>query len=155
MNSEANSVCIVPLVILENSANNTSTIYASGTSAKVSINANTTPITYNYSLNIVNNNASSWEVRLEYFNYSNIERINTTIVLHDNFTSKEQITVSNGSINQTNNYYNLTDDATIHVGVMNLVENPSEGTTILHVYLKIKTPNTTNYTLYIITFEFT
>lgn len=153
--SQHQTVVKSPLVILEHGANQTSTLYTNKTSSKISINANTTSLTYNYSLNIANNNASLWQVRLEYFNYTNIGRINNTIIFHNNSTSSEQITISGGNINQTNNYYNLTSNATIHIGVMNLVENSSVGTTILHVYLRIKTPDTTTYTFYIITLEFT
>jgi hypothetical protein len=155
MNLKSNLSCVTPLVILEDGANNISTVYTNNTSAKISINATYTPSTYNHSLDIVNNNSSLWEVRLEYFNYTNIEHINSTIVLHNNPTSSEQFTISGGNINQTNNYYNLTSNATIHIGIMDLVENSSGETTILHVYLKIKTLNTTTYTLYVITFEFT
>lgn len=154
MNLKSDLSCVTPLVILKDGANNTSTVYTNNTSAKISINATSTPSTYNYSLDIVNNNASLWEVRLEYFDYTNIDRVNTTIILHNNSTSSGQITISGGNISQTSNYYNLTTTATIHIGVMNLVENFS-GTTILRVYLRIKTPNTTTYTLYIVTFEFT
>jgi len=154
INLESNIVCVVPLVVLEDGANNISTIYAYSTSAKVSINASTTSLTYNYSLNIVNNDASLWEVRLEYFNYTNINCTNATIILHDNATSSQQITLSGGNISQTKQYYNLTSNFKIHIGVQNLVKN-FPGTTLLHVYLRIKTPNTTTYTLYIVTFEFT
>lgn len=155
MNVNSNINCISPQVILENGANQTSTIYSNNTSAKISINANSTSLDYNYSLNIVNNIASLWEVRLEYYEYVNITRANATIILHNNLTSSEQIIISGGNISQTNNYYNLTGNATIHIGVVNLVENSSVGQTILHVHLRIKNPNTTTYTLYIITFEFT
>lgn len=155
MNLNSCIYCITPLVILENGANQTSTVYVNNTSAKISVNANSTSSTYNYSLNIVNNNASLWEVRLEYFDYTNISHVNTTIILHNNSTSSEQIAISGGNISQTNNYYDLTSNATIHIGIMNLVENSSEETTILHVHLRIETPSTTAYTLYIITFEFT
>lgn len=155
MNLDSNIGCETPLVTLENGTDQISTIYTNNTSAKISVNATLTSSTYNYSLNIVNNNASFWEVRLEYFNYTNISRVNTTIILHNNSTSSEQITISGGNVNQSNNYYNLTSEVTIHIGVMNLIENLSEGTTILHVYLRIKAPNTTTYTLYIIMFEFT
>ena len=155
MNLNSNINCISPQVILDNGANQTSTIYSNNTSAKISINANSTSLDYNYSLNIVNNIASLWEVRLEYYEYVNITRANATIILHNNLTSSEQIIISGGNISQTNNYYNLTSNATIHIGVVNLVENSSVGQTILHVHLRIKNPNTTTYTLYIITFEFT
>jgi hypothetical protein len=141
-----------PLVILENGGNGTSTVYANSTNAKISINATSTQSTYNYSLDIVNNDANSWEVRLESLDSTNISRINTTIILHSNSTSSEQITVNSGSLSQSNNYYELAGSTTIRIGVMNLVEN-SEGTTILNVCLRIRTPNTTTYTLYTIMFE--
>lgn len=155
MNVNSNLNCISPQVILENGANQTSTIYSNNTSAKISINANSTSLDYNYSLNIVNKVASLWEVRLEYYEYVNITRANATIILHNNSTSSEQITISGGNISQTNNYYNLASNATIHIGVVNLVENSSVGKTILYVYLRIKNPSTTIYSLYLITFEFT
>jgi len=154
MSLNSNNACDTPLVILKNGLNNTSIIYSNNTSAKISINGNATTLTYNYSLNIVNNNASSWQVRLEYFNYTNIDRVNATIILHDNSTSSEQITLNGGNLSQTGIYSDLASNATLHIGVINLVEN-SSGTTILHVYLRIKTPNITTYTLYMITFEFT
>jgi len=154
MNLNSSTDCVTPSVILENGANATSTVYENNTNAKISIDATSTQSTYNYSLDIVNKNASLWEVRLEYFDYTNISRVNTTIILHNNSTLSEQITISGGSINQSNNYYDLTSDTSIHIGIMNLVENSSEGTTILNAHLRIKTPDTTTYTLYIITFEF-
>lgn len=155
MNLDFNISCETALVTLENGTDQISTIYANNTSAKISVNATPTSSTYNYSLNIVNNNASLWGVRLEYFDPININRVNTTIILHNNSTSSEQITITGGNINQTNNYYNSTSNATIHIGIIDLVENSPEQTTILQTYLRIKTPNTTTYTLYIITFEFT
>jgi hypothetical protein len=142
-----------PLVILKNGGNGTGTVYANSTNAKISINATSTQLTYNYSLDIVNNDASSWEVRLERLDSTNIDRINTTIILQNDSTSSEQITVNNGSLSQSNNYYELASNTTIHIGVMNLVRD-SEGTTILNVFLRIRTPNTTTYTLYTIMFEF-
>jgi len=143
-----------PLVILQNGTDNVSIIYMNDTSAKISINANETPSTYNYSLNIVNNNASLWEVKLEYFNYTDINCVNATIIIHNNSTSSTQIELSGGNITQYNDYYNLTSNTTIHIRVQNLVRNSSE-TTLLHVYLRIRIPNTTTYASYIITFEFT
>lgn len=154
MNLDSDISCIVPLVVLEDGVNNTSTIYTNKTSAKITINATSTPSTYNYSLNIVNNGEDLKEVRLECFDFTNVSRVNATILLHNNATSSNQITISGGTVNQTNEYYDLAGNATIHLGVQNLVES-EEGTTILKVYLRIKTPNTSTYTLYIITFEFT
>ena len=153
MNLESNIQCIVPLVVLEESAYNASTIYTNSTSAKITMNATSTPSTYNYSLNIVNNGANLEEVRLECFSSENVSRVNATMLLHDNATSSIQITISGGTLNQTNEYYNLSGNATIHLGVQNLVGS-EDGATILHVYLRIKTLSTSTYTLYIITFEF-
>ncbi len=146
--------CVTPLVILENGTNNVSIIYMNDTSAKISIDATPAPSTYNYSLNITNNNASLWEVRLEYSNYTGLNYTNSTIILHNDTTSLWQIEIEGENITQNNTYYNLTNTSTIYVGVQNLVEN-SPGTTVLHTCLRIKTPNTTIYTLYTITFEFT
>jgi hypothetical protein len=148
------SSCITPLVTLESGADQTSAIYAHNTSAKITINATSNQSTYNYSLNIVNNDVSPWEVKLECFNYTDINQVNTTIALHNNANSCEQITINGGTINQTDQYYGLAANATIYLGIIDLIEG-SEQTTILQVYLRIKTPNITTYTLYIITFEFT
>lgn len=151
----SNFSCESPTVILEHGANQTDTVYENSTSAKITIDATSSSLTYNYSLNIRNNNTSLLEIKLEYFEFTNASRVNTTIVLHDNYTSSEQITLNNGGLSQTGNYYDLTSNSTIHVGVMNLVENSSEGATILQVHLRMRIPNTMTETLYIITFEFT
>lgn len=119
------------------------------------MNATSTQETHNYSLNIVNNNSGLWKVKLGNPSYSNINRVNATIILHDNSTSEEQLTIYGGNITQTDAYYDLQDSATIHLGVMNLIENSSEQTTVLQVYLRMESPNSTVYTLYVITFEFT
>jgi hypothetical protein len=101
----------------------------------------------------VNNNASHWEVKLEYDDCIDIIHVNTTIVLHNNISSLWQIKIEGGIKRQNDTYYDLADNATIHIGVQNLV-GISSGTTILHTYLRIKTPNKTTYALYEITFEF-
>jgi len=154
LNLKSNIECIVPLVVLEDGVNNTSTIYTNSTSARINIDAISTPSTFNYSLNIVNNGANIEEVRLECFGSENVDLVNATMLLHDNVTSSTQITISGGTVNQTNEYYNLTGNATIHLGIQDLVES-EEGSTILHVYLRIKTLNTSIHDRYVITFEFT
>jgi len=154
LNLKSNIECIVPLVVLEDGVNNTSTIYTNSTSARITIDAISTPSTFNYSLNTVNNGANIEEVRLECFGSENVGRVNATMLLHDNVTSSTQITISGGTVNQTNEYYNLTGNATIHLGIQDLVES-EEGSTILHVYLRIKTFNTSIHDRYVITFEFT
>jgi len=148
--------CYTPQIILEKGLNNTSTIYSNGTSAKISIDANANTLTYNYSLNIVNTDIDTWQVRLEYFKCLNISKVNATINLHDNSTSKWQITFNGGNISQNEDYFILASTATMHIGIANLIENSSPlEKTIISTYLRIKTPNTSIYTLYVITFEFT
>jgi hypothetical protein len=154
MNLNSNFSCETPLVILGDGTDQKSTVYANNTSAKITIDATSNASTYNYSLNIVNNYSSLWDVRLECFDYVNVSRVNTTIVLHDNSTLSEQISLSGGNMSQTGNYYNLIGDSMIHVGIIDLVEASSEGATILQVYLRMRIPNTMTDTLYIITFEF-
>ena len=154
-NLNSNFSCESPTVILEHGANQTDTVYENSTSAKITINATFSPLTYNYSLNIRNNNTSLWKVNLYYFESTNASRVNSTIVLHDNYTSNEQITLNGGNLSQTGNYYDLTSDSTIHIGIMDLVENSSEGATILQVHLRMRIPNTMTDTLYVITFELT
>jgi len=154
MNLNSYTNCVAPLVILQNGTNNVSIIYMNDTSAKISIDATPAASNYSYSLNITDNNASLWEVRLEYFNYTGLNCTNSTIILHNDTTSLWQIKIEGENISQNNTYYSLTNNSTIYIGVQNLVEN-SPGTTVLHTYLRIKTPNTTIYTLYTITFEFT
>ena len=151
----SNFSCESPTVILEHGANQTDTVYENSTSAKITINATSSQLTYNYSLNIRNNNTSLLEIRLECFEFTNASRVNTTIVLHDNYTSSKQITLNTGNLSQTGNYYDLTSNSTIHIGIMNLIENSSEGATILQVHLRMRIPDTMTDTLYVITFEFT
>jgi hypothetical protein len=156
MSLNSNFVCESPTVILEHGANQTDTVYECNTSAKITIDANSSLLTYNFSLNIRNNSSNLWEIRLECFENVNVARVNTTIVLHDNSTtSSEQISLSGGALDPLGNYCNLTSDSIIHIGVMDLVEASPEGATILQVHLWIRVPETTTHTLYTITFEFT
>jgi hypothetical protein len=154
MSLNFSSSSIIPLVVLENGLNNTSTIYDKETSAKVSIDANATFLTYNYSLNIVNKDSTVWKVRLECFNHTNLDSINATIILHNNSTSSEQIEISGGNLNQTNNDHDIGSNATLHLGIMSLVENSPFDTTILNICLRITTANSTVSTLYAIILEF-
>lgn len=153
MNLKASSVCVTPSVILEPGANNTSIVYINRTSATIIIDANATRLTYNYSLNIVNNNAD-FSVKLEFFEALNVTRVNATIILHNNLTASDQITINSYGLSQSDEYYILPGNSKIHIGIKDLVENFSIGKTILHVYLRIKVMNDSTYTLYVITFEF-
>jgi hypothetical protein len=149
------NVVIEPVVVLQNGSNNVSYIYANNTSAKISINASLTPTTYNYTLNIVNINVSqNWNVKLEVSSANLHNTISVNIVLHDDTTPKTQIAVNNGNITQSQGeYYELTGSSTLYVGVQNL-QQEENASSLLYAYLRIQTPNTTTYTLYLITFEF-
>ena len=106
-------------------------------------------------LNVVNQVANGWNVSLKVYNSSNIVRISNAIInLHDG-TSSDQIVVNSGSIIQSQGaLYNLPGSAgsTVYIGMSNLLANAT-GASYLYVYLKILMPNTTTYSLYVITFE--
>jgi len=156
MSLQPSTLISPPPVTLQNGTDNVSFIYTNSTSAKISINATSNFTTYNYTLEIVNNVSNDWKVRLEVYSSSNISRIsNATIILHDNAAFSTQVVVSNGSITQSSgNYYNLFASSMIYIKVENLKES-AEGLSLLHAHLRIRKPNTTTYTLYTITFEFT
>lgn len=146
---------VAPVVVLQNGLNNVSYIYANNTSAKISINASPISTTYNYTLNIVNiNDSQNWNVRLEVVSANLNNTLNVSIVLHDDAISKSQIVVDNGSITQQEeDYYELAGSVTLYIGVQNLQQDEN-AFSLLYAYLRIQTPNTTTYTLYLITFEF-
>jgi hypothetical protein len=106
-------------------------------------------------LNVVNQVTNAWNVSLKVYNSSNIVRISNAIInLHDG-TSSDQIVVNSGSIIQSQGaLYNLPGSAgsTVYIGMSNLLANAT-GASYLYVYLKILMPNTTTYSLYVITFE--
>lgn len=111
--------------------------------------------TYDYVLRIVNQGTNNLTTSLRVYNSSNIGRIsNTTISFHDG-TSSDQIIVSNGIITQSQGApYNLAGNATIYTRMSNLQANTTD-TSYLYVYLKALVPNTSTYSLYVITFEIT
>lgn len=156
MRIESNFTCVSPSVVLQNGTDGISFIYANNTSAKISVNATTVYKTYNYSLNIVNNVSDNYDVKLEVYNSQNTGRIsNATIILHNNSTFSEQIIIDGGVITQSNgNFSSLNASSTIHIKVEDLKES-QDGDSYLYVYLRIKVPNTSVSTLYIITFELT
>jgi len=111
--------------------------------------------TYPYVLKIVNQASNAWKISLEVYSSSNIGRLsNATIRFHDGTTS-DQIIISGGVITQSEGpQYDLPGVATRYISIVNLSESTS-GTSYLYVYLKILIPDTTTYSLYIITFEIT
>jgi len=112
------------------------------------------PSTYDYVLKVKNNQVvDAWKVSLKVYDSSSIDRISsTTISFHDG-TSSDQIIVSNGNITQSEGaLYDLAGSATIYINMSN-VQATTSGTSYIYVYLKILKPNTSTYSLFIITFE--
>jgi hypothetical protein len=113
--------------------------------------------TYDYVLKVVNQATGAWNISLKVYDSSNINRIlNLTISFYDG-ASSDQIIVGNGNITQSEGpLYNLPGGvgSTVKISMSNLQASTS-GTSYLYVYLKILVPDTTTYSLYIITFEIT
>jgi hypothetical protein len=147
--------CETPNVILQQGTAGSSTIYTNSTSAKVSVDSTTE--TYDYVLEVVNQVADNWTVNLQFYDSSNISRLSSlNISIHDG-ASSNQIAVSGGSIVKSEGEpYNLSGGAgsTVYISITNLQEITS-GTSYLYVYLKILVPDTSTYSLYMITFEIT
>ncbi|HDI06935.1 MAG TPA: hypothetical protein ENF76_01055 [Candidatus Bathyarchaeota archaeon] len=154
MSIQAYATISSPPIILQNGANNVSVIYANNTSAKISVDANATSTTYTYALNVKNNEGGTQLILLETFNYTGISKINATIGFYDNSTFEKQIIIEGENVTEVGSYYNLTSFSTVHIRIADLEENITDGTAYLHTYLRIRIPNTSTYTLYVITFEF-
>jgi hypothetical protein len=125
-----------------NNQNSPSTFYSVGS-----------PSTYDFVLKVANQDAYAWKVSLKVYGSSNIARISsTTISFHDGSTSN-QIIISGGSITQSEgSQYDLLGSTTIYISMSN-VQAPTSGTSYIYVYLKVLKPNTSTYSLFIITFE--
>jgi len=110
-------------------------------------------ITYDYVLKVVNQVADAWKVSLKAYSSSNIARISsTTISFHDGSTSN-QIIISGGSITQSEgSQYDLLGSTTIYISMSN-VQASTSGTSHIYMFLKVLKPNTSTYSLFIITFE--
>jgi hypothetical protein len=144
-----------PVILEEGNVTGASTIYTNSTSAKVSVDSTTE--TYDYVLRVVNQETDNWTVNLQVYDSSNISRLSSlNISLYDG-ASSNQIAVSEGSIVKSEGEpYNLSGGAgsTIYISITNLQETAS-GISYLYVYLKILVPDTSMYSLYIVTFEIT
>jgi len=110
-------------------------------------------ITYDYVLKVVNQVADAWKVNLKAYSSSNIARISsTTISFHEGSTSN-QIIISGGSITQSEgSQYDLLGSTTIYISMSN-VQASTSGTSYIYMFLKVLKPNTSTYSLFIITFE--
>jgi len=111
--------------------------------------------TYDYILKIINQVSDVWNLTLKSYNSSNLSRLSSTMISFHDGTSSNQIIINNGNITQSEGSpYVLAGNATIYIS-MSTLQATNAGTSYLHVYLKILTPNTTTYLLYVITFEVT
>jgi len=115
-----------------------------------------TESTYDYVLQVVNQATDNWTINLQVYDASNIapRLLKTTISFHDG-NSSDQIIVNNGIIAQAEGQpYSLAGNTTIYISMRNLQANAT-GTSYLYAYLKIRVPDKSTYSLYIITFEIT
>jgi hypothetical protein len=111
--------------------------------------------TYDYVLTVVNQVVDTWSISLRVYSSSNINRLSSaTIRFHDG-TSSDQIIISNGIISLSEgSLYGLAGTTTKYVS-MNSLQSNTTGTSLLYTYLRVRVPNTSTYSLYIITFEIT
>jgi hypothetical protein len=110
--------------------------------------------TYDYILRVNNTVTNPWEIRLKKYSDSNIDRFqNCTIYFHNSTDgTSNQIIIENGSyINQTGPWYHLGDSETIYIAMTEQAN--SAATSYIYAYLEIRTPSTTTYAQYVITFE--
>jgi len=112
--------------------------------------------TYDYVLRVNNTVSNSWQIRLKKYADSNIDRLqNCTIYFHNSTDgTSSQIYIQNGLyINQTGPWYDLGDSETIYIAMT--VQANSTATSYIYTYLEIRTPGTSTYAQYVITFEIT
>jgi len=113
------------------------------------------PLHYDNVLQVANQAADSYKVNLTLYQSSNIGRLlNATISFHDGSTSN-QIIINDGVTTQSEGpQYDLAGSSTIYIRISNLQVSTAE-TSYLYVYLRILSPSTSTYSLFIITFEIT
>ena len=145
---------ITPYVVLQDGADNVSTIFTNQTSAMITLNATLTSTTYSYTLNITNNSTNPLNLTLQIKSGTDLDKINVTITLHNGTHAETQIQISGGSASETDVPFTIQGYSTIYIEAQNLIENYA-GTAYLHVYLKIDEYNVSTYILYPITFKFT
>jgi hypothetical protein len=120
------------------------------------LNVWTDDATFNYVLRVNNTEAGSWQIRLNKYSDSNINRLqNCTIYFHNSSDgTSRQIYIEDGSYtNQTGPWYDLGDSETIYIAMT--VKTTSTGISYVCTYLELLIPGKTTYARYILTFEFT
>jgi hypothetical protein len=113
--------------------------------------------TYDHVLKVVNQAADNWTVNLQVYDNSSISRLSSlNITLHDG-TSSSQTAISGGSIIKSEGEpYDLPggSGSTVCISISDLQATTSD-TSYLYVYLKIRAPDTSTYSLFVIAFEVT
>jgi len=109
---------------------------------------------YDYVLQVANQVADAWKIRLSAYGQSNTIRLeNCTIYFHNGGASR-QIYINEGLYEQqVGNWYDLAASATDYIAIT--VKANSTGTSFIHVYLEILEPNTSIYIRYILRFVIT
>ncbi|MDH5439333.1 MAG: hypothetical protein OEY31_01855 [Candidatus Bathyarchaeota archaeon] len=109
---------------------------------------------YDYVLEVANQVAGAWKIRLSAYDQSNTIRLeNCTIYFHNGGASR-QIYINEGLYEQqVGNWYDLAASATDYIAVT--VKANSTGASFIYVYLEILEPNTSIYIRYILTFVIT
>jgi hypothetical protein len=138
-----------PQVTLQNVTTNV-VVYTNNTSAKVTVLNNTNNLDVLQTLNQTNDD---WQLQLIKYNDTNIARLtNCSIWFHNETITSVQIEIINGSYNLTSgNLY----DFTINTNITITASTNTTGISLIHTYLKILKPDTSTYSLCIITFEIT
>jgi hypothetical protein len=111
------------------------------------------PDAYDYVLQVNNQVANLWKVRLRAYDQANIGRLsNCTIYFRDGAGVSLQIYVYGGAYSQqVGSWYDLTSLSTIYIA-MTAIANTT-GTSYLYAYLEVLIPNTSTGILMVVTFE--
>jgi len=149
MTMQTSTLIDTPSLILQNITN--SFIYTNNTSAKVTVSNGMNNLDVLQILNQTNDN--NWQLQLIKYNDTDIARLtNCTIWFYNGTIASVQIEIINGSYNLTSgNLY----DFTINTHITITASTNATGISLIHTYLKILKPDTSTYSLYIITFEIT
>ena len=145
MTNQAITTTSSPSVTLENIT--CSFIYTNQTSARVAVSNDTNNVDV---LRLHNQTNEDWRLQLVKFDDSNASRLsNCTIWFRDGATSM-QIRILNGVYSQTyGDPFNFTANSNITITAF----TNAGGISYIHTYLKILKPNTSTYSLCIVTFE--
>jgi hypothetical protein len=111
------------------------------------------PVDYDYVLRANNTVTDTWQVKLKEYSDSNISRLqNCTIYFHNSTGGNiSQIKIENGTYTtQTGPWCDLGSSMTTYIAMV--VQTNCTGTSYINAYFEIRSPGTTIYARYIITF---